>query len=385
MLFPSMVRVACVLAVVAAMAGTPSAQVAPRGNSGNSFLILHDWFGDSPCPTPTFLRQNKSFVDALPFDGIAVYLRSPDGADNPTMELMVNKPIGYAAIAKVLTPLKGLQFTNVTQNFAAIFSGRPPDFFSDWSTIIQNFSDLSKAIREVGLKGVYFDNENYFSKWSNYPIGVDHPAMSLKAYQDQARLRGRQVMEAMVANFPDIVVISLHGPYISEPKAPAPLFPPRWSGNQLMGPFFSGFMEGAGKKATCVDGGKLFHLRTAQEFQDSYLWRKAGIVQDKVDSEYIPAQLRLAWASRINIAFGVYDQPFGKADMHPEILKPTITLAMRQSDRYTWFCAERYSYLKPAKNGGAGDNWVAAVRQGRADAAQKQVRGGDNSKNQVRR
>jgi len=384
-MFRSMMRAACAMALVATIAGLPAAQASPPGGGGASFLILHDWHAKSPGPTPTFLRQNKTFLETLPFDGIAVYLRSPDGTDNPTMDLMVNKPIGYPAIAKVLAPLKGLQFNNLTQNFAAIFSGRPPDFFNDWSTIIRNFSDLAKAIREVGLKGVYFDNENYFSKWSNYPMGVEFPAMTLKAYQDQARLRGRQVMEAMVATFPDIVVISLHGPYISEPKAPVPLFPQWWSTNQLMGPFFSGFMEGAGKKATVVDGGKLFHLRTPQEFLDSYNWRKAGIVQDKVDSEFIPAQLRLAWAARINVAFGVYDQPVATADMHPDILKPTLTAALRQSDRYAWFCAERNSYLKPAKDGGAADTWVAAVRQGRADAAQKPVKGGDNSKSQARR
>jgi hypothetical protein len=364
-------RVLIVALLVLLGAGSPKALAAPPPGPGPSALILHDWFGDSPCPTPTFLRQNRAFMETLPFDGVAVYLRSPDGADNITMDLMVNKPLGAAAMARVLAPLKGLRFTSLTQNFAAIFSGRPPDFFNDWSIIVQNFSDLARAIREAGLKGVYFDNENYFSKWSHYPIGVEYPTLTLKAYQDQARLRGRQVMEAMVAQYPDIVVISLHGPYLSEPKAPAPLFPQWWSNNQLMGPFFCGFLEGAGKKATCVDGGKLFHLRTPKDFQDSYTWRKAGINQDKVDSDFIPAGLRAAWPQKVSVAFGVYDRPFGKEDMIPEILRPTLAQALRQSDRYTWLCVERMSFLRPPKNGGAGEPWVQAVKQARADASQK--------------
>jgi hypothetical protein len=298
-------------------------------------------------------------------------MRNPDGSENPTMDLMVNKELSYATIARVLTPLKGLQFTNLTQNFAAVFSGRPPDFFNDWSIIVRNFGDLARAAHEVGLKGVYFDNENYFSPWSHYPLGVEYPNLNLRAYQEQARLRGRQVMEAMVAQFPDIVVISLHGPYISEPKAPAPLFPQWSTTNQLMGPFFCGFLEGAGKRATCVDGGRLYHLRTPKEFQDSYTWRKTGIAQDKVGSDFIPAPLRAAWPFKINIAFGIYDKPFGQADMDPELLRPTLANALQQSDRYTWLHVERLSFLRPSKSGGAGEAWLNAVRQARADTGQK--------------
>jgi|SRR5882672_6512323 len=336
-----------------------------------AYLILHDWYGTSPCPTPTFLRANKSFLETLPFDGIAVYMRTPDGADNITLDAMTNKRLDFPTISRVLTPIRGLQIPNLTQNFAAVLSGRPPDFFNDWTTIISNFADLARAAREAGLKGIYFDNENYFAKWAHYPDGVEFPNVSLKDYQTQARLRGRQMMEAMVAQFPDIVFVTLHGPYLSEPKAPAPLFP-RWhTTNQLIGPFFCGFVEGAGKKATVVDGGKLFHLRSPKEFQDSYAFRKAAIAADKVDCAFMPAALRAAWPGRVSVGFGLYDKPCGEADMIPEILKPTVTQALRTSDRYAWLCIERFSFLKPSKSGGAGDAWVNAVRQGRAEASIK--------------
>jgi len=350
---------------------TPPAQAAPAGGNPGPYLLLHDWFGESPCPTPTFLKQNKAFLESLPFDGIAVYLRNPDGSENPTMDVMVNKELGYPTMARVLAPIKGLQIQNLTQNFATVFSGRPPDFFNDWAVIIRNFSDLAKAAREVGLKGIYFDNENYFSKWCHYPIGVEHPNLTLRAYQEQARLRGRQVMEAMVAQFPDIVIISLHGPYVSEPKAPAPLFPQWQTTNQLLGPFFCGFMEGAGKRATCVDGGRLFHLRSPKDFQDSYNWRKAGIAQDKVDSDFIPAPLRMGWPLKLNVGFGVYDRPYHQLDMDPETLRPTLAQALRQSDRYTWFQVESRSFLRAPKSGGASEAWLNAVRQARVDATQK--------------
>jgi len=178
-------------------------------------------------------------------------------------------------------------------------------------------------------------------------------------------------MEAMVAQFPDIIVISLNGPYLSEPKAPAPLFPQLQTTNQLMGPFFCGFVQGAGKRATCVDGGRLYHLRASKEFQESYDWRKSSIASEKVNSAFIPNPLRPVWPAKVSIGFGITDQPFDRFDMLPEILRPTIANALRQTDRFVWLHVDGFTYLRPSKDGGASEAWVAAVRQGRADAVKK--------------
>jgi hypothetical protein len=361
------------LIACAALSGSAGARasVPAAGGAAGACLLLHDWGGKSPAATPAFIRENKAYLESLPFDGVAVYLRNPDGSDNVTTTAMTNQRLGYAAIAKVLAPLKGLQFTTMTQNFAAVFSGRPPDFFGDWSLMVQNFADLARAARETGLKGIYFDNENHSANWSHYPDGVDHPSKSLMEYQQQARLRGKQTMEAMVAQFPEITVISLHGPYLSEPKAPAPLFPQWQSANQLTGPFFCGFVEGAGKRATCVDGGKLYHLRASKEFQESYDWRKSAIASDKVNSAFIPNPLRPLWFTKVSVGFGIHNQPFDRFDMLPDILRPTIANALRQTDRYVWLHVDGLTFLRPSKSGGSSDVWVDAVRQGRMDALRK--------------
>jgi len=364
----ALVLIACI-----ALSGSAGARDVnpPNGGAAAACLLLHDWGGKSPAATPAYIRENKAYLETLPFDGVAVYLRNPDGSVNVTTSVMTNQRLGYEVIAKVLAPLKGVPLTTMTQNFAAVFSGRPPDFFGDWSLVIQNFADLAKAAREAGLKGIYFDNGNNSSKWSQYPDGVDHPALPLEDYQTQARVRGRQTMEAMVAQFPDIIVISLNGPYLSEPKAPAPLFPQLQTTNQLMGPFFCGFVQGAGKRATCVDGGRLYHLRASKEFQESYDWRKSSIASEKVNSAFIPNPLRPVWPAKVSIGFGITDQPFDRFDMLPEILRPTIANALRQTDRFVWLHVDGFTYLRPSKDGGASEAWVAAVRQGRADAVKK--------------
>jgi len=246
--------------------------------------------------------------------------------------------------------------------------------FDNWTTVVQNFACLARAAREAGLKGVYFDNENYVAKWADYPKGVAYPRKSLEEYQTQARLRGKQVMQAMAAVFPDITVLTLHGPYVSEPKAPSPLFPSWHLSNRLLGPFFAGFVEGAGSRGRCVDGGELYHLRKPEDFRQSYEWRKKTIASERVNSAYLPAPVRALWQGRVDVAFGIMDQPFAGVAMDAPTLKTSLTHALRQTDRYVWLYIEGPTMLAPPSRGGASPEWVAAVRQARTEAARPQAK-----------
>lgn len=367
----AVVAVALVLVAVLGAPGNARGGPAPAATAAAapSYLVYAGWYGNT-IPTPSFVRDNRAFLETQPFDGLVLYLRNPSMTVNVTTGVMTATPMSYETMMSVLEPVRGLPFTNLTHNFALVFGSTPPDFFDNWSVTVQNFANVARAVRDSGLKGIVFDNEQYFRPWANYPDGVRYPTRSLKEYQDQARLRGREVMQAMVAQFPEIAVITLHGPYVSEPKAPTSLGFPQWGmGNELLGPFFAGFMEGKGAQALNVDGGELYTLRTAAQFQGSYLWRKYDIASDAVNCAFIPPALRTVWPERSNIGFGVYDRPFGGASMDPTILRSTIANALRQGDRYVWFYAEAATYLLPPSRGGASDVWVNALRQGRLDAA----------------
>ena len=265
---------------LATLALSPTAQADLRRKSA-PVLILHDWYGKSPASTPSFVREHLAFLESQPFDGLALYLRSPDLSINVTTSVMSREPIPYEKIAEVLKPVAGLSSRTLVHNFAAVLSLKTPDVFDDWSVVLQNFGFLARASREAGLKGIYFDNENYEARWADYPTGVAQPRKTLAEYQAQARLRGKQVMKALTAAYADLTVLTLHGPYVSEPKAPSPLFPSWALSNRLLGPFFAGFVEGAGAKARVVDGGELYHLRTAEEFRRSYDWRKHALALDR--------------------------------------------------------------------------------------------------------
>jgi hypothetical protein len=62
----------------------------------------------------------------------------------------------------------------------------------------------------------------------------------------------------------------MHGPYSSVPNRPHYVSMDQVGLLRLRRPFFVGMMQGMGDKATLVDGGEIYQLRTADEFKKSY-------------------------------------------------------------------------------------------------------------------
>jgi len=71
----------------------------------------------------------------------------------------------------------------------------------------------------------------------------------------------------------------------------------------------------------------------------------------------------------VSIGFGVYNRPFGRREMDPPSLRAALARALRRADDYVWLYVEKTTFLAPASRGGAGEDWVQAVRRAREDAA----------------
>ncbi|MDE3088847.1 MAG: hypothetical protein KGJ80_05640 [Chloroflexota bacterium] len=330
------------------------------------YLILYDWAPEGTTRTPDFIANNADFIDTLPFDGLDVWL------GDLSLQVMDAKPLAYDTIAAALKPMKDKKLKNVTQNFAVVSSPEDalPDFFDDWTTPIQNFANVARAARDAGLVGIAFDNEDYSSNWSTYPDNCKYAATkTLADYQDQMRARGKEIMAAMIAEFPAIAVVSFYGPYVSEPSTP--LLLGSGDSSDLHGPLFAGFVEAAqGTAAKVVDGGELYDLRTNTDFETAFQFRKYGIASPEINCAFIPKSLRQSWSSSVGIGFGLYDcvndgQNYPLLDV--AVVRSNITNALRHSDSYVWFFNERIDFLKPASAGGAPAAWVDAVRKGKAD------------------
>lgn len=329
-------------------------------------LLLHDFIA-GPTPTPTYVRDHLAEIEALPFDGIAIYGRSADLTTDISSSVMRAAPLDPAAVARVLAPVPEIVAGSLRESLMLVLNQRPGDLFDDaaWNVATSNFGVLATALRHVGARGIFFDNEEYGTRWGDYDVAT--ATHTLPESIARARLRGHQAMQAMLDAYPDIVVLTLHGPYISEPRTPIPPFEgPFWMSNELLGAFFAGFVEAGGALATVVDGGEIYSLRVAVDFTATYEFRRRGIASDAIDSALVPPALRSLWPTRVSIAYGLYDRPFRGADMSPAILQATLVPALRTSDRYVWMYAEGITFLLAPGAGGADPAWLAAIETARA-------------------
>lgn len=350
--------------------------------------------GASATPTPSFLQANQTWInDNAPFDGLAVYARNAAQTVNLSSGVLSSTAYTYTTMAGVLQPVSGFTYdsstwTKVNQNFVYILTINAPHPYDDtgWATATSNFTNLALACYNLGLKGIYFDNERYAGWWGTKPDN-NH---TLDEYQTKMRARGNQVMAAMVGQFPGIAVISLHGPYLSEPKSDDtppvgfPHAPSLSSVYPLTGPFFVGFREAIGSSGLNVDGGELYTLRSATDFEAAHTWRKTTFANSSTDCRFLPPSPqagspddRTNWAQYTSIGFGLYDIPFQTEGL--PALSTTIERALTQLqrapwtsgavDRYIWFYTEGRTFLKPASDPsgkGASQSWVDAVNTGRA-------------------
>ena len=355
-------------AVLAAMVMTGASlsresTTALQSSPGKS-LILAGWHGPVT-PTPQFIQDNFAFLESRPFNGMVVYVSDPTFTVNVTAGVMHDAPMSYDAMMAVLEPIRDLPFVQLRDNFAYVFGNTPPDFFDDWSVTIQNFRNLARALKDTGLRGIFFDNEPYVTGWGWYPDGVAYPELSLAQYEAQAMIRGREVMEAMIAEYPEIVVITLHGPYISDLYSVQQMgFPNTFPYYALLGPFFTGFLQGAAGPGRSVDGGELYYFRESQDFTDSYALRRTGIASAAANCPFIPLSFRPTWPERTSIAFGLLDRDFMGEAMTPAIMTTTVSNAMKAADRWVWLYTEDRTFLLPEIDGGATAEWVDAVRVG---------------------
>ena len=310
--------------------------------------------------SPEYIRDHFAHIDTLPFDGMVISTAT-------SRHVMSGQVRTYAQMAADFAPLDGLHFTRVKHNFALVNVDRPGDFFDDWSAAVENFGTLARVLKERGFTGICFDNEEYASPQYNYPDDCADPAKSLAEYSAQAGLRGKQVMQAIAAEFPDIVFLTLISPSHSHPGTPAAVLGGgNWDGNELRGAFTAGLIEGADSRTRFVDGGGVYTWRSPEDFQLSYDFRKFTLASAGEDCLFIPAPVRAVWPHRVSISFGIYNLPYNGAPMDPGILRTTLERALNQADDYVWLYFEDENWNAP---GEIAQGWIDAVVGARSAVA----------------
>jgi hypothetical protein len=310
--------------------------------------------------TPQFVRDHLDYMETRPFDGVALSNKSG-------WAIMDGNAITYDEMWNEFAPIATLKFKRLKHNFAMVYVNKPADLFDDWNITIQNFANLARVLKAAEIEGIFFDNEAYKKSLFNYPDDCKYATTkTLEDYEVQARLRGRQIMEAMVAINPRQYVMFFHGPYVSNSKTPKEVMPNNVAfANELLGPFFVGFLSGAGPAGKVCDGGELYHLRTPQEFKNAYEFRKREFASKReIAVSWIPEPLRAEiWAERCEVGFGIYN----RGGQTTKSLRTALIHALRRTDRIVWFYVEGMDLFTP---GGIPAMWEQAIFEARDETHQ---------------
>jgi hypothetical protein len=286
---------------------TPTVTASPTptttATASGSLLIKHG----QDIPSPSFLRANAARMDTMPFDGVVLTMGSLSSAT------LGATPISVAQYAANLGTLPTL--TRLRHNFVIVYAPASA-YIGDWSVAASNAANLATAAKAAGFVGIVYDSERYFGGSDNWPTAC---ALTLAECQTGARARGAQVGAAIRGVWPDAVILSLYGPWVSDPSAcqntgGAPCNDVSFA-NELMGPFVAGL--------SAVDGGEVYTLRTPSQFAAFHAYQRS---------------------LSPSAGFGVFDSPWLGVPMDEATWTTTLRNALAATDRYVWAYTERHDW-----------------------------------------
>lgn len=335
----------------------------PRGGTalyadfrtGSRKLVLHQ--RNAIAVTAATFRDRFAAMEATldAYDGLFLALPA-SGA-----RILTSEAVPASTIAQDLAPLASLAPVRLRHNFAVVPMQRSFDVFDDPATLLENVRRLAVAARDAGLVGLVIDNEAGGGGRFQYPYDARDPSKTEAQYREQTQAVSRRIAQTITGAFPDAVIVVLRGPAGADARSPASLVNKEVDSAGLLGPFFAGFVEGAGARTLLVDGGTDYGLRTDEQFAASKAWRGDGIAEEQVEGGFIPEALRAQWPNLVSVAFGVRELDGSLGNLlpnDPRLWAATAAGALRQSSHFAWASFDLVDQTRAPET----DPWIGAAR-----------------------
>jgi hypothetical protein len=390
-------------------------------------IIKHGWDVANEQNLPFFWNGPNAYMKDRPVDGWAINIDC-NVSGTASTKLMANAALPYttlrATLATDAVPLN-LNKGPTRHNFAlarcwrrmdatvaATDNSRPWWDTAYWDTVADNFRNFAMACREAGFKGIMLDTEMYNGAgegpagdtWKLWSYDSPKSGHTLQQTRDAAQAAGKKVMDAVLSVWPECVLITLYGAWVSDQTVanggagsagtgtginnPTALLnnvtDVTEGGNLIQGSFMMGILESivndSNQKAKYVDGGEIYNIRSATQAQTAYNWLKTGLAAASATNHIIPSALRANYAQNVSVGFGVWDNFDSNAawpnfpstsikDPDPPYWDDRLALALDYADEYVWIYTERYNWS------GIGGATVPAQNITDTTAARKWVKG----------
>jgi len=327
-------------------------------------------------PTPAEFRQHLAEFEKHPFDGAVIKptRRLADGTDHPASPAFSRDPWQPAEIEAMVADLKEAKPSRARDNFLLV-QARPGDvdWFDDtgWRETVDHWRLLARAAKLGGLRGLCFDPEPATASASifNYQTQPRRAEKDFAAYAKIARDRGREVMLAVGAEFPEAVIVChrLYSdllPLVTSEVSPAALLPAHPWG--LLPAFVDGWWDAVPPKLLLIEGDQETGHRanSEAEFNRSYTLLRTQAPRLAAPEHRTKLRAQLLVGHGLNL--DAYLNPRGSAAFidpqggPPEArLAANAAAALRASDGWIWVHGETGRWW-PAPVGAAVETTVAA-------------------------
>lgn len=345
-----MFRIGMVCAAVPALLRGASAEAGPPiPNDKKIIAFAPDLVG------PTYLKEHIAELERIPIDGLIISVHPdgtmPDGWGTPDASLYLGRASGARGKRFIredyrqgIANLKETKFNRFTDNFIDIpmSSGNAYDWFDQrWSMYAENAAVMAYVAKQGGLKGLEIDFEQYGGR--NVPVPYplsyhwrkDRSERTFDEVAAQVRKRGREMMEAIVAEYPDITVMILPSLGWDEGRD-----------HPLLPAFADGLLEGMGPRTKLIDSMEnsypiMLHESFSQLRQTA---EKKGVENSRVPRLY---RERVEHGLGVYVDFdsghtGTYDgwhtrpEEFEENYRSPKRLEHSLYNALTVSDKYVW-------------------------------------------------
>jgi hypothetical protein len=358
-LIQSIRSVANVFAILVLMLCISAAAHAADKQSSDKKLIHYGW----DTMNEQQLEQAVGKLQHLPFDGLSIRNRT-------YINTFYNRGgLDDASIEAAVAATSRIKWGKFTDNFVNMFAGAHSQWFNDaaWAEdghIIRNVRTLARMAKAGKCRGIIFDpefitheQERKAGPW-NYEHQELHTRKSFDEYRAMVRRRAVQIIDTIEAELPNPTFLSLFwGQYgfrdlamDTDPKLIKEVLGGEEYG--LLHDFFLGLLEGADPGTKIVDGNEpSYYANSAERFQE----QNAFVHETMLN--LVPAELHDKYRAQVSIGHAIYvDVHSNTRESHyistyltrPERalgMERIVYLALKHSDRYVWFYAQKPCYL----------------------------------------
>lgn len=324
-----------------------NADALPTPASLEKKIIEYGW----DVPDAAYVREHIREMEARPFDGIIFRLRKGSNALQPTAW-------ADADYAEDLQQCEQIAWEKFTDNFLILLAASDQDWFNDehWSAIEHNVGITARAAKLAKCVGLCFDAEPYGTNPWSYKNTAHHDTKTFEEYQDIARRRGQQFIQAIEKEFPHPHLLSFYqlGLFsrLCQPMAPEERMSKLSEHDYALFPaFFNGMLEASTPETRFTDGNENAYYYTSSEPYFEAVHRIAHRARYLVD----PA-LWLRYQQQVPAGQALYiDQYYGlraikvlgnylTPEEQPKWFEHNVYWALYTTDKYVWCYSERMNW-----------------------------------------